>query len=362
MYVQWIEFVNFRSYPLLTYHPAPAVNVLVGSNAQGKTNLLEGLSVLLSGRSFRTPRAHEIPLWGATCARVSGTVRKGEIDRRLKWAASVEAPGAWRVVSDGCPWARVVAFGWQDLAILNGSPQARRNFLDAFTGKLYPSHLSVASRYRQILARRNHLLQAGRRDAEAASRLAPWDEQLSTVGAELLSRRRQAVDVLQREISCLFPELAGRGGVRLIYQASVPGDGDSAAILDAIRRRRGEEMARGQSLVGPHRDDLRIDLDGVDMRVYGSRGQQRLLALVLRLAEVFPVSAALGSPPVLLLDDALSELDPVVQAAVTRWVGGVGQVFLTTADPTIQPSGAACWEVEGGTVEGPIVECVKGAA
>lgn len=362
MHVQWVEFVDFRNYASLTYLPAPTVNVLAGSNAQGKTNLLEGLSVLLSGRSFRTPRAHEIPRWGTTCGRAAGALRKGAVCRDLKWAAHRETPGAWRVVSDKCPWARVVAFGWQDLTILNGSPQARRNFLDAFTEKLYPAHTSVSSRYRQILARRNHLLQAGRRDSNVASRLAPWDEQLSTAGAEVLARRRRAVEVLQQELSVLFPELAGQGEARVAYQSTAQVGWDAVAILDAIRRRRGEELARGQSLVGPHRDDLRIDLDGVDMRVYGSRGQQRLLALILRLAEVRPISAALGSPPILLLDDALSELDPVVQGAVARWIGEAGQAFLTTADPTIRIPGAACWEVAGGAVEGPAVECVRGAA
>ncbi len=362
MHIQWVELIDFRNYPSLSYLPATAVNILAGSNAQGKTNLLEGLSVLLSGRSFRTPRASEIPRWGTSSAWVSGTIRKGKIDRTLKWGMYREEPGRCRIVGDRCPWTRAVTFGCQDLSILSGPPQARRNALDAFTGKLFPQHLRVVSRYRRVLARRNHILQTGRRDPEAGSRLAPWDEQLSVVGAELLVRRRQALETLQGEFSRLYPELAGRGEVRLIYQATTPGSGGPGEILDAVRRRREEELARGQSVVGPHRDDLRIDLDGVDMRVFGSRGQQRLLALILRLAEVGPISAMLGSSPVLLLDDALSELDPTVQAAVARWVGEIEQVFLTTADPAVSLSGATRWEVERGAVEGPIVERVRGAA
>lgn len=362
MHIQWVELREFRNYRSLSYTPAETVNVLAGPNAQGKTNLLEGLSILLSGRSFRTLRAGEIPRWGALSATVSGGLQKGEIERTVRRVVHREAPGGSRVTGEGCPWARAVTFGWQDLPVVGGPPQARRGFLDAFAGKLYAAHPPAVLRYRQIVDRRNRLLQSGRGDPEVARSLAPWDEQLSFVGAEIMAGRRRAVELLQTEASRLYPEMAGEGKVSLIYETEIPGDGSPREILDAVQRRRGEELARGRSLVGPHRDDLRIDLDGADMRVYGSRGRQRLLALILRLAEVGPICAALGSPPILLLDDALSELDPAVQAAVVKWIGGVGQVFLTTADPALLPPGAARWEVAGGAVEGPFVLCAGGAA
>jgi DNA replication and repair protein RecF len=132
--------------------------------------------------------------------------------------------------------------------------------------------------------------------------------------------------------------------------------------VDALRKRRAEETRRGQTLVGPHRDDVAVDLDGRDMRLYASRGQQRLLALALRLAEAGPVARAVGSRPVLLLDDALSELDPAVQANVLRHIEGAGQVFLTTADETVPARRATWWQVRDGRVQDPSLRPVQGAA
>jgi DNA replication and repair protein RecF len=123
--------------------------------------------------------------------------------------------------------------------------------------------------------------------------------------------------------------------------------------VDALRKRRVDDLRRGQTVLGPHRDDLTVDLDGRDMRLYASRGQQRLLALALRLAEAGPVARAVGSSPVLLLDDALSELDPTVQVNVLRHVEGAGQVFLTSAEPTLPARHAAWWQVRAGRVEDP---------
>lgn len=360
MHIQWIQFSDFRNYRTLSYTPAPTLNVLTGPNAQGKTNLLEGLAVLLMARSFRASRPVEWPRWESSAATVWGELCRAESSRVLRRVISQRPDGAWVVDGDGCPWARVIPFGWQDLGILNGAPQARRNFLDGFAAKLFPAHLRAHARYRQILSRRNHLLQAG---ADGAARLRPWDEQLARVGLELLARRRTAVAALQRELERLFPELAGRASlVRLGYRSSLGEDASEARFLEDLAARRREEMRRGQTLVGPHRDDLMIELDGRDMRTYGSRGQQRLLALALRLAETGPVRDAVGSPPVLLLDDALSELDPVVQANVLRVIEGAGQVFLTTAAAAPAAGYARRWEVRGGGVTDLRLEPVRGAA
>jgi DNA replication and repair protein RecF len=343
--IRWIQLLEFRNYHTLSYRPSAKLNLLVGRNAQGKTNLLEGIAVLLAGRSFRTARLAEVPRWGSPAAGVSGEISRGEGARTLRRTIHQTAAGAWQTSGDHCEWARVVPFSWQDLAILAGGPAARRNFLDGFAGRLSPGHLSALVRYRKILARRVVLLQRGQAD-----RLAPWDEQLAVVGTELLRRRRAATAALQTEVARLYPALAGGPGkVELVYRASVeatePGD-----FVAALEQRRHEELRRGQTLVGPHRDDLLIELDGVDARVYGSRGQQRLLALAIRLAEVLPVAEASGSPPVLLLDDALSELDPPVQANVVREIQAAEQVFLTTADPGSAPAAAARWEVREGAL------------
>ena len=269
------------------------------------------------------------------------------------------------MTGEGCPWARAIPFGWQDLAILTGGPQARRNFLDGFAAKVQPAHAAAHARYRQILGRRNYLLQRGQ-----CEHLHPWNEQLAKTGVEILARRRQAVDTLEGEVARLYPELAGSNQrVRLEYRSALGPATTEGEFLEALAARREDEMRRRLTLVGPHRDDLVVELDGHDMRSFGSRGQQRLLVLALRLAEAGPVEAAVGSPAVLLLDDALSELDPDVQGRVLRHAARSGQVFLTTAEPGLsEGSGAAWWDVNGGVVaaspvaEAPIAEFVAAPA
>ena len=337
---------DFRNYRSLSYRPSPRLNVLSGRNAQGKTNLLEGLGVLLAGRSFRTSRLGELPSWGSAASTLSGELVHTEGTRSVRRTIQRLEDGTWQSAGDLCPWARVIVFGWQDLGILNGPPAARRGFIDGFAARLYAGHLPALVRYRQILARRNRLLQT----SGAESRLAPWDEQLATIGMELIDRRRRAVAALSTELARVYPALAGaRRKVQVAYRTSLGEATEPAALLAALERRRAEELRRRLTLAGPHRDDLAIELDGTDVRAFGSRGEQRLLALALRLAEVLPVTEAAGTPPVLLLDDALSELDAVVGANVLREIQSAEQVFLTSPDPRAV-NGAARWIVDAGEV------------
>jgi DNA replication and repair protein RecF len=337
---------DFRNFQTLSYRPTGRLNVLTGRNAQGKTNLLEGLGVLLTGRSFRTSRLADLPSWGAEAATLGGDLIHTEGSRTVRRTIQRVEDGTWQSAGDLCPWARVIVFGWQDLAILNGPPAARRGFIDGFAARLYPGHLPALLRYRQILARRNRLLQG----SGAESRLAPWDEQLAATGMELIDRRRRAVAALSTELARVFPTLAGAGHkVEVAYRTSLGEATEPAALVGALESRRAEETRRGLTLVGPHRDDLAIELDGTDARAFGSRGEQRLLALALRLAEVLPVTEAAGTAPVLLLDDALSELDGVVGGHVLREIQSAEQVFLTSPEP-LAVNGAARWIVESGEV------------
>ena len=350
MQIGWIQLAEFRNYRALEYSPSSHLNLLIGPNAQGKTNLLEALGFLLTGRSFRTSRLMEVPRWEATSASVSGELRRAEGGRTVRRMITKHENGTAHASGDACEWARAIAFGWQDLDIVNGAPGARRTFIDGFAARLYPGHLAALVRYRQILARRNHLLQS--REPGIDERLEPWDEQLATTGMELMSRRRKAAAILQTELGRVFPALSGeRHKVEIRYRTALGEATEPAALLAALVRARREEMRRGVTVVGPHRDDLAIELDGIDIRAFGSRGQQRLIALALRLAEVLPVTEAVGTTPVLLLDDALSELDPRVRENVLREIQGAEQVFLTS--PEAQPAvGGTCWTVKGGMVSG----------
>src|SRR5882672_8305274 len=344
------QLSEFRNYRTLSWRPAPCLNVVTGPNAQGKTNLLEALGLLITGRSFRTSRIAEIPRWGTETTTLTGEVLRGETRCTLRRALTRLGDGTWQTSGAPAPeWARAIAFGWQDLEIVNGGPSARRNFIDGFAGRLYANHIPTLVRFRQILARRNRLLQQRPHDAGLAGRLGPWNEQFATVGMELLDRRRKAVAALQTELARVYASLSGaRSKVEIRYRTSLGEAAEPAALLAALEHRQREEMRRGLTLVGPHRDDLAIELDGVDARAFGSRGQQRLVALALRLAEVLPVTEAAGTAPVLLLDDALSELDATVRGHVLREVQSAEQVFLTTPEtPAVE--GAAIFHVSGGS-------------
>ena len=353
MQIGCVQLVDFRNYRTLSYRPSGRLNLLTGRNAQGKTNLLEAVGVLLTGRSFRTTRLGELPAWGSDVAVLTGDLQRTEGTRTVRRTLQRRDNGTWQASGESCPWARVIAFSWQDLAIVHGGPTARRMFVDGFAARLYPSHLPALLRYRRLLEQRNRMLQM----RPPADRLAPWDEQLATVGMELIDRRRRAIAALQMELARVYAFLAGGDGevsgerqkVQIGYRSAVGEATEPAALIAALEQARPVELRRGQTLVGPHRDDLAIELDGTDARAFGSRGQQRLLALALRLAEVLPVTEAAGTSPVLLLDDALSELDPGVRDNVLREVQSAEQVFLTSPEP-LAVSGAARWIVDGGGI------------
>jgi DNA replication and repair protein RecF len=352
-----MELVDFRNYRTLSLSPASKLNLLTGANAQGKSNFLEALSVLLTGRSSRTSRLAEIPRWGTEAAALAGEARRTDGSRTVRRVIRKREDGLWQGAGDNCPWARVVAFGWADLEIVNGVPAVRRNFLDGFTARLYPGHRAAFVRFRQVLARRNHLLQQHLPPRVVAAQLAPWDEQFATVGMELIDRRRRAAAALQTEIARVYPSLAGDRRVlsgepekvEIRYRATVGDATGPQALVAALESSRAAEARRGQTIVGPHRDDLAIELGGVDARAFGSRGQQRLLALALRLAEILPITEAAGTAPILLLDDVFSELDPDVRQNVMREIHGAEQVFLTTAD-VLEVQDAARWIVTKGEI------------
>ena len=346
MQIGCIQLVDFRNYRTLSYRPSARLNLLTGRNAQGKTNLLEAVGVLLTGRSFRTTRLGEIPAWGKDATGLTGDLQRTEGSRTVRRTLQRRENGTWQASGESVPWARVIAFGWQDLAIVHGGPAARRNFIDGFAARLYSSHLSALLRYRRLLEQRNRMLQT----RATVDRMAPWDEQVATVGMELIDRRRRAVAALQTEVARVYGAVSPEGQkVQIGYRSAVGEATDPAALVAALEKARPVELRRGQTLVGPHRDDLAIELEGVDARAFGSRGQQRLLALALRLGEVLPVTEAAGTAPVLLLDDALSELDSDVRESVLREIQSAEQVFLTSPEP-LAVNGAARWIVEGGGI------------
>ncbi len=357
MHVRWIELVGFRNHASLTFAPEPGLNVLVGKNGQGKTSLLEALHVLLTGRSFRTAKLADCLGWDAAGrVTVGGEITEGSQSRAVQLELQAREGGV-EVRGTRCAWAGAVSFAAADLALLAGGPHLRRAYLDAAAAGLTPAHGEACRRYRLALQQRTRLLGdlAGRADAERL--LAPWDEQLAAFGAEIVHRRLETLALVADTVGDVHRALApAAAGVTMSYEPSVPlGEDRSAtrsALLAALAAARPGELRRGVTLIGPHRDDVAIRLGRADARTAASRGEQRLLALTLRLAEAAVLRRRLGRAPVLLLDDVLSELDQEAGARTLAWLENAGQALYSATDamPGARAAGAL-WQVAPGRVE-----------
>lgn len=366
MHVRWLQLSSFRNFASLSFEPDPGLNILIGANGQGKTSLLEAVHLLLAGRSFRTTRLPECIAWDVPAAVVAGAVEQGAQRREIR--LTLAARGGVETAGGPCPWARVVRFTAADLALLNGAPAVRRAYLDGASAKLAPAHAEACQRYRLVLHQRNGLLArlAGRGDADAL--LAPWDEQVAALGSEIVHRRLETLDTLSRDGREVWEAMGPEGAeMGLAYTPAIAPGADAPAtrerLLAALASGRRQELQRGATLAGPHRDDLVVRIGRADARAYASRGEQRLLALALRLAEAAAVRRRAGSPPVLLLDDLLSDLDRRARERVLAWLADQGQVIFSTTD-AVPAAGApaAAWDVRHGEVEALDTVIAGGAA
>lgn len=357
MHVRWLGLLAFRNHASLSFAPDPGVNVLVGPNGHGKTSLLEALHLVLTGRSFRTTRLGECVGWGAPEARISAEVERDGQRQAAQLVLGPRPDGGLAMEGTPVRGARAVSFSAADLALLTGPPSVRRAYLDGVATKLAPVHAETCRRYRLVLHHRGRLLVrlGGRADAERL--LAPWDEQAAALGSEIVHRRLLTLEALRGDVQEVWRVLTPNGrALELTYAPGVIPGPDAARtrerLLATLAGSRAQEVSRGATLVGPHRDDLTVRLGGVDARTYASRGEQRLLVLALRLAEAGPVRRESGCAPVLLLDDLLSELDREARERVLAWLAGQGQVVFSATETVGATGHGVTWEVRRGVVAG----------
>jgi len=314
-HIRAIRLVNFRNYAGATALLSPGLNVLVGENAQGKTNLLEALAFVVSGSSPRTPNDSEVVRWGEGFVRVEARVVDGGHERRL---AVGYAPGSRkRLTVDGAPveslaryaagvaGVRAVTFFPDDLRVVKGSPSDRRSFLDALLSSLRPAYARAAAEYARAVQQRNQLLRRIRDGLSSERTLATWDRKVVELGLVLLEGRAAAAAPLDEHFRASMRALYGPQKAAVGYSYSATPE----RYAQALREAHSADIERGTTSVGPHRDDLRILLEGVDLTTYGSQGQQRLATLALKFAARDYIRDATGQDPVLLFDDVMSELD-----------------------------------------------------
>lgn len=350
MYVTALSLRDFRNYERLDIKLDPGITLFYGPNAAGKTSILEALYYVATTRSPRAGADREVVRWNAQgdigvppFARLVCEVQRSDGQTRLEVvvqrraeddAAKGTRPGLTGTVVktvridrkavralDLIGNLRVVLFTPADLELVTGAPAERRRYLDVTLSQLNGRYVRTLSHYNKVVQQRNSLLRAWREQRRplrgADDELAFWNRELALAGGYLLSERLVAVAALNQLIGPLFCDItAGTVPLDALYQSSIPGieatNGERAieqAFLAQLGRIRDDEIARGQTLIGPHRDDLLLTMDGISVGSYGSRGQQRAATLALKLGEAELMRARSGESPVLLLDDLLSELD-----------------------------------------------------
>jgi DNA replication and repair protein RecF len=316
-YLRALRLVNFRNYSDDTVILAPGLNVVVGDNAQGKTNLLEGISFAVTGSSPRTPNDREVVRWGHDFARTEARVSLESVARERAVAVGY-APGQMkRLTVDGAAalsltnyaaggaGVRVVTFFPDDIRIVKGAPADRREFLDGLLSSLRPSYAQAAIEYAKAVQQRNQLLRRIRDGFSSERTLSTWDRKVVELGETILKGREAAIAPLESYFGASLRALYGPEKTAIRYSYSAPLD----EYAEALREAHSADIQRGTTSVGPHRDNFEVLLGGVNLTTFGSQGQQRLATLALKFAARDRVRDETGEDPILLFDDVMSELD-----------------------------------------------------
>lgn len=396
MQLTHLSLTNFRNFVRLETGAEPGATLLFGANAQGKTSLLEAIYYLVSASSPHTTSDRQLINFLALeeptpYARIVAEVRRAERQGRIEIRLSVEADnanpegrlkkeilinGVKRKVGDLAGAFNAVLFLPQDLRVVEGSPGERRRHVDATLSQADPVYADSLGRYARLLSQRNALLKQISERGSRQDELTYWDGQMTEQAATLIRSRALALRELEDQAGPIHTELTrGNERLRLIYQPSYdplpqpPGqlglaidtpvdrtglsrDAIRQGMHQALEGSRQEEIARGMTLIGPHRDDVRFQVNGLDLHTYGSRGQIRTAMLALKLAEVGWLKERTGEWPVLLLDEVLAELDGARREDLLGRILQAQQAILTSADlemfSTQFINGATVWQINAG--------------
>jgi len=334
-----IHLENFRSYHNESFEFAPGINIVVGPNASGKTNLLEAILFIAQGETYRTHNPSELINNGSNSARLeahgdNNEIRIAYLERQAETASKQFKFNDQTLkrlsFSRRLP---VVLFEPNNVLIITGSPQLRRDFLDDLLEQLKPGYSTLRRRYKRILAQRNNLLRQG---AIAASKqLFAWDIRLSELGEQIANLRWELVETINKSAEKLYRQLTGsKLSLRINYFSLVPIKQYGSKLLHQLELSVERDIERGFTSYGPHRDDLKILLNDFDVINKASRGEIRTLMLVLDIIQTQLIEAARDKKPILLLDDVFSELDGARRQALTKFLKSY-QVFITTTDADI---------------------------
>ncbi len=365
MYLEKLELKNFRNYHQLGVNFSPKLNIFFGHNAQGKTNLLEAVSLLGLGKSFRTKKEDELIQWGKETCFLHGNFQTGEYEIKIELGIGnrekrLKLDG--QIIKNNELFGKIpiVTFAPDDLQLIKGGPQLRRDFIDLYLALIEPKYRFIYYNYYKVLQQRNRLLKEGVRDL---NELEVWNEQLIEKGTKVIKYRLYLINNVksfiveaQHNISGTLEKLnidyLGFKGVNLSF------DFEEESIKELFKNELKNvcryEIERKITLIGPQRDDIKLSLDqGVDLRNFGSQGQQRTAALALKIGLIEKIKESRGCYPILLLDDVMSEFDDQRKKQLLKVLISSAQTFLTSTsfrDFPVEDEEAYFFEVKQGEV------------
>ncbi|HHY83278.1 MAG TPA: DNA replication/repair protein RecF [Clostridiales bacterium] len=335
---------KYRNYIDLELSFHPKLNLIVGPNAQGKTNILESIFLSCTGRSHRTPRDRELIQWGSEQAFIRARVEKQTGTSEI--AIRLHAREKKKVLINQSPAARLgelmghlnsVLFSPDDLKLIKEGPSERRRFMDMELSQIRPRYFYYLQQYNRILNHRNNLLKEIQKKPSLTSTLPVWNQQLAEAGSFIILQRMHFISSLQTIAQEIHSKIThGSETLTLEYKSSIPcNSGNIEKIRDnflkILKARQDEDIESGLTGKGCHRDDIVFQINGMDVRTFGSQGQKRTTVLSLKLSELEFMFKETGEYPLLLLDDAMSELDTGRQEMLMEYIGKV-QTFITLTD------------------------------
>lgn len=361
MILEKIKLKDFRNIEELELSPGKGINLFRGENAQGKSNLLESLVFISTGRSFRTAREADLIRWEKETALIEAQVSIQEESYRLRSVLTGKPSFKKTILINDSPVQKMssfigkiknVVFSRKNLQIITGPPLQRREFIDMLLSVTEPDYLFNLQNYGKILKQKNSLL---KQRVFSDSLKSVLDQQLIRYGAPLIGKRRRAV----QELNPLMEDLYGRlfrqeGRFSLKYVPSFPlekSKTEQECFAEALEKAGERERERNMSLTGPHRDELLFLYGGRELKSYGSQGQQRFASIIIKIAEGELIGAKTGTRPIVFMDDCFSEIDDIRQEALWNYLSEKGQVFLTANRlPSAVTARHCVYEIQKGNI------------
>jgi len=342
-YLEGLQVDGFRNYQSQKVRFNPHLNILVGANAQGKTNILESIFYLSVNRSFRTNRDQDLINWESGYFFIKGNFVRDDFKNTV--TAGYKKQGPLKINVNNSPAKKyghmqyypVVAFSPDDLQIIKEGPSIRRRFINLEASRLSTNYLQNLKDYQRILRQRNKILKENHVRAKLERIIEPWDRALVIKGAALIEERKKIIRALEEKVQFFFGKMtSSMENISLQYKSSVK-DVDilelmQEGFMDDLKTKRDQEMRMGSTLLGPHRDDIKIYINGYDSRSYSSQGQKRTAALALKMAEISLFYDRNRIHPIILLDDVFSEFDESRKLNLLDFIrNNGGQCFITSA-------------------------------